>query len=720
MYQIENLQLTAVDMPHGEYKFMSNDSLLLELMDNSLTQIRSKGLLEPLQNKWFYPERQDTGIPSWIWYLAGFIGFAVFILFYYNISYRTQERHMLRLGQQRNNRLAQVLQASRVHMWTYDVTTQIFTWIDTNSQSQRQYTLLEFARRYRAEDFERICEGLRQLTNMEATQLEMELKVTNEHADTADEREYIINLSILRYEHKKPALILGTTSDETDDRKRQREAVFQLQRYQSVFNNAMVDMVYFDKEGYVANMNERAQQSFDTSFEDVLNRKMNIYDCLSELDFDPNSYFYATQFKNGKHGMEYYELQLVPVHDGNNKLLGIYGTGRNVSETVLTYRKNQEGIKKIKKATQEITAYVRNINYVLGVGGVRMATYLPQNHTLNIYKELNTIQLSLTQSRCMTFVDEQSRKTALRALSNMDNSNTNAIDIEIKTTIHRSGIPLYLHIRFVPTYNEQGQVENYFGLCRDISEMKATELLLEKETARAQKEEDLKNSFLRNMNYEIRTPLNSVVGFAELFEQSHSPKDEEIFIREIKNSSAHLLDLINDLLFLSRLDAHMIEINIHPIDFAKTFEGHCQMGWSNLQKDGVHYIAENHYEQLVVDIDDTNLGFIIEQVVANAAKHTDSGIVRARYDHIGSKLMIAIEDTGCGMSEESLKLIYERFATNSHHGTGLGLPICKSLAEQMGGSIDISSEEGKGTTVWITIPCTVKAVDRKKESWKES
>ena len=124
---------------------------------------------------------------------------------------------------------------------------------------------------------------------------------------------------------------------------------------------------------------------------------------------------------------------------------------------------------------------------------------------------------------------------------------------------------------------------------------------------------------------------------------------------------------------------------------------------------------ESHYDHLVVDIDETNLGRIIEQITANAAQHTTKGTVRARYDYINGKLVIMIEDTGRGMSEETLAHIYERFATGAHQGTGLGLPICKELAEQMGGSIEISSSLGKGTTVWITMPCKATTIDRKTE-----
>ena len=411
----------------------------------------------------------------------------------------------------------------------------------------------------------------------------------------------------------------------------------------------------------------------------------------------------------------YYELQIMPIHTAGNKLLGAYGTGRDVTEGVHTYRRLQAGIARLQEANKEVEEYVQNINYVFDVGGVRTVNYSPDTHTLTVHKSLNEIQLALTQSRCMTIIDERSKKTVMRILNNMDNRTADIIDTQIKTTLRHNGMPLFLHLRFIPITNRQGVVESYFGMCRDISDVKNTEKLLEVETLRAKEVEKLQNSFLRNMSYEIRTPLNTVVGFAELFEQDHSPEDEEVFITQIKESSAHLLHLINDILFLSRLDAQMIDYNKQETDFAQTFEGHCQMGWSNDMKDGVKYVVENPYEQLIVDIDDANIGRIIEQLAANAAQHTNSGTVRARYDYIGGKLMIAIDDTGTGMSAKTLESIYERFNMGNHMGTGLGLPICKMLAEQMGGSIDISSELGKGTTVWITLPCKATNIIRKKQ-----
>jgi signal transduction histidine kinase len=216
------------------------------------------------------------------------------------------------------------------------------------------------------------------------------------------------------------------------------------------------------------------------------------------------------------------------------------------------------------------------------------------------------------------------------------------------------------------------------------------------------------------MSHEIRTPISTVVGFAELFVEDHDTEDEDNFISEIKKNAKYLLKLVNEILFLSRLDAHMIEFKKSPIDFAFTFEGHCQIGWAKLMKENVNYVVENPYEHLTVDIDDSKLGYVIEQVTENAARFTDSGSIRARYDYIGDKLLITIEDTGIGIEKERQLHIFDRFnIISNNQGTGLGMPICNELVQQMGGSIYINSAASKGTTVWVVIPCKAILVEKK-------
>ena len=724
-YHLSELKMSPVDVPHGEYRFLSHDTTLLKRLDQAYMLLKSGDQLEPLQNKWFYPERQDTGIPSWVWYVTGIMAIATIILLFYNVAFRNRERRETALAKQQNLRLAHILQTSHLSIWTYDAVKQLYTLMGDDGTPIQELNLMEFTQFYRDDDLKSLYEAIHNVITMQSDGGTVEIKAH----ENGSEHDFVIALSVLRRDKEgKPTLIMGVRNDITEEHNRQRKAKNLLTRYKSIFDTALIDMIYFDAEGHAVNMNDRARNTFGIDSSRPIDKQFdlrNIID-IDQFDLSKLDYFYATLAIDRRdikrhatlhqnEGLMFYAMQLVPVYDHAHHLLGVYGTGQEVTEIVESWRRQKASTEQLAKANEEVNGYVRNIDYVLKVGGLRIAKYSPDTHTLTIFSEANVAQLTLTQSRCMTLVSDNSKKRAMRMLNSMDNLTTNNISTEISSILRHHGQQLFLQFCFIPTYDQQGQVDHYFGLCRDISEVRATEQLLEKETARAQEVEELKDSFLRNMSYEIRTPLNTVVGFAELFEQDHSPEDEEVFVGEIKNNAAHLLHLINDILFLSRLDAHMIEFNPQPTDFAQTFESHCQMGWANDRHEGVRYIVENHYERLVVEIDDANLGRVIEQLTANAAQHTESGVVRARYDYVGGKLMIAIDDTGSGIQPSDIKHVYERFVIGQHGGTGLGLPICKELTEQLGGSIDISSEVGKGTTVWITIPCKAHEVERKNE-----
>ena len=489
----------------------------------------------------------------------------------------------------------------------------------------------------------------------------------------------------------------------------------------------MVDMVFFDKDSYVKNMNERAERTFGMTLSEMIQERVNLSKAIGDdvIDFNSTDRTYVSLLlspDNVNRSMadakrpetQFYELQLVPVFDSDHHHLGTYGTGRIITEFVRNYHAAH-----LRMATKAVSDHVSNINFALEVGGVRQISYSVANHMFTINHRMHEAQYVLTQQRCLQLVDEGSVKEVMRLFRAMDRPSNRPMACEVHTKLRlKGGRRLCLALQLFPTASTEGNITEYTGICRDITEIKYTELMLQQETAKAQEVEQVKNKFLHNMCYEIRTPLNTVVKYAEMFEQEHSQQEEEFFSQQIKDNSGYLLNLINDILFLSRLDANMVEINKQPCDFSKTFEGHCQIGWANKQQAGVSFNVENHYEQLIVNIDDTNLGRVIEQVTANAAEHTSYGYVHARYEYIGGKLVISVDDTGAGIAPNTLKHIFERFNVSStkNHGTGLGLPICKELVTQLGGTIDISSEQGKGTSVWISLPCEATVIDRKKEA----
>lgn len=722
-YHVDNLEIKPVDIPHGEYRFFSNNAHLLALMDSTYAVLRAQNRLQELQNKWFYPERKDTGIPSWIWLVVNILFIFLFCILGYYIFYSMRARRMTRDIRRENARLALTLKASDVRIWTYDIRQQTITWLDKNGNKKHEYTLLQFFSNYSSQDLEKMMQALNMLASEKAENKELHIKAPAE-TNGDDMREYVISLSVFhRDRFGKPTVIIGTHNDITADRRRQNRVKDTLIRYQAIFDSTMIDMIYFDPKGNLVDLNDKACRTFGVERTEILSKDINILQLygLKEDDIPQNLYesFFATiklDLPFGKQDKRtvWYELKIQPLYDNTEDgLQGIYGTGREVTELSTFYHRRREGMQQLNRANKEVGRYIDNINYALKVGGMRFVIYQPNTRIMSIYSSITEVQQQLTQSRAINMLDEQSKIKALKILMSMDNHTAKHIDVTLRTILKQEdGHDLYIQLLLIPSSFSNSN--EYFGICRDVSELKNTEEQLEKEAAKAQEIETIKNAFLHNMNYEIRTPLNSIVGFAEFFQMPHSLEDEKVFVNEIKNNAASLLKLINNILFLSRIDAGMIELKIEPADFALAFDSMCNTFWGNNQTRGnVELIVENHYSHMVLEMDIQNIGHILEQIIINAIQFTETGSIRARYDYTGDQLIVSVEDTGCGIPPQLTDHIFERFSTGANNGTGLGLSICHELVRLMDGHINIKSTEGKGTTVWFSIPCKAKEIERK-------
>ena len=725
-FQYDDMQLTPANIQHGEYKFMANNQHLLDQLDSVYTFLNSEGRLQAIQNKWFYPEQIDSGIPLWIWQVVGLmLALAAFFLIYY-IVYRLRERKVKRDIQRSNKRLELILRTSHVHIYLYDIATNTVTHYDEDGYQKK--SLLKptlFYYQLTNEDFDRLAAAIQKMIFNNEQEAQLQLKATSKDSDEI--RHLDILLSVLhRNKNGRPTTLIGTASDITAERMRQIQVRDNMLRYQAIFNAGMVDTVAYDANGDIVNMNEIAASVIKGGRFTVHDYHVNLRDVLRTEDLDLQHFekshmtlIYRTDEEQTEATRQffqkdkYYELQLIPYRDSQGQLQAIYGTGRDVTENVNAYKQMQLNTTLLKQANEEVGKYIRNINFVLQNGGVRIIDYSPNTHTLVIYQDIEHHQYVLTQTRCMAFTHDSSKRVTQRILKNMDNRTRSSLNATIRTTLHPKGRPLYIYLSFIPVFDSDGNIDSYFGLCRDISDIKASEELLAQKTQKAQEVETIKNVFLRNMSYEIRTPLNSVVGFAELFQMEHLPEEETLFIQEIKENSSQLLKLINDILFLSRLDAQMIEFKKESVDFAAIFDSRCRTAWQNYQHEGVEYLVDNPYAKLVVDIDVQNIGILIDRIVTLAAQHTTSGQVRTRYDYTGEALVMAFMDTGTGIPNSKMDRVFERFTGSSSHDTGLSLSICNELVSQMGGKITIKSEEGKGAIAWVTIPCQCTGIERK-------
>ena len=663
-------------------------------------------------------------------YLVAGLMIGLFVMIFSNRLFYFREQEVNTRARQLNTQLALVLNSNKTKVWTYSPQ-KIFTLLSSETATKEVYAPIDFSQYFNHEDFEELRQRLTSILIQEKVS---ETLLVRSHDN---QKTYEINISVLkRGKNHVPSVLLGIQRDITERQVRNEKRHNLSLQYQTVFDTSLVDMIYYDGEGYLVDLNEKACETFMIADrERLLKQRVHIHDIPSyrEINIEElkdnvrlSSITDISQVKQEDErvpdvrlgGICYYEAMLCPIRDENGTLHGVMAAGRNITEMVESHHKQEEEAQLIQKKTKQIQAYIQNINYTLRTSGVRMITYHPGRHELHIYSDLNKIQYRLSQVRCASLIHHSDRRKLRGLLTRMDKGKAGTITEVLRTIFHdEQGRDVYMNFSLIPMTDKTGNVTHYFGLCRDETEMKYTEMRLLEETMKAQETEELKNTFLMNMSYEIRTPLNAVLGFAELFNSPHDVEDEPVFAEEIKRNTDELLQLVNDILFISRLDAKMVEFTKEKTDFATLFDGWCYLGWSALGP-SVNAIVDNPYNHLVLNIDEQHLGQAIQKICTCSAAYTKEGMVRAKYEYHHGELSIVLEDTGIGISKEALPHVFDRFARNDSgllSSTGLDLPIVKELVEQMGGQIEIQSELGKGTTCYVMIPCEMISREKKTE-----
>ena len=249
-------------------------------------------------------------------------------------------------------------------------------------------------------------------------------------------------------------------------------------------------------------------------------------------------------------------------------------------------------------------------------------------------------------------------------------------------------------------------------MCRDISEQwnaeqtnKKQQKELEAARIKAEESDRLKSAFLANMSHEIRTPLNAIVGFSKLVIDAECTNEKEQYAEIIERNSEILLNLFNDILDLSSLEADSLSFNIRPIkliDICLQLE----QQFCYKVKNGTKLILDDVDTELYVSGDWNRIIQIISNLLSNAAKFTPKGEIHFGYREKEDFVEFYVKDSGIGIPAERVATIFQRFVKINDfvQGTGLGLTLCRMLVEKMGGRIWLRSQEGKGSRFYFTLP----------------
>lgn len=510
--------------------------------------------------------------------------------------------------------------------------------------------------------------------------------------------------------------VVGLFTDSTEAVKTNRALDRSEKLFKNIFTNIPAGVEIYDKDGYLIDMNNKdleifgVKDKFDVigvNFFDNPNVPQNIRERVRNEDLVDFRLNYSFERATG-----YYHPDRLNSIDIYTKVSKLYDSEGNFNGYALINIDNTEQIDAMNRI-RDFENFFLLISDYAKVGYAKLNLMNRKGYAIKQwYKNLGeeeNVQL-IDVVGVYHHMHPEDRKCILDFYKEVEKGTRKHFQGEMR--IRRPGKQNEWNwIRMnvvVTTYNPEENEVEIIGINYDITELKETEEELILARDKAEMMDRLKSAFLANMSHEIRTPLNAIVGFSDLLVDTENIEERREYIQIVKENNDLLLQLISDILDLSKIEAGTFEFTHGDVDVNMLCEDIVRSMQMKV-KENVELAFDSHLAECRIISDRNRLHQVISNFVNNAIKFTSEGSIRIGYKHKGGELEFYVQDTGIGIDAESQSHIFERFVKlNSFvHGTGLGLSICQSIVEQMGGQIGVDSQPGKGSRFWFTLPCSV-------------
>ena len=304
------------------------------------------------------------------------------------------------------------------------------------------------------------------------------------------------------------------------------------------------------------------------------------------------------------------------------------------------------------------------------------------------------------------------RTLLIRFLDDARKGLTTKLSKEMRV-LREDGTYTWTHVNLlVKKYAPQDRIIEIISINYDITELKRTEEMLVKARDKAEASDRLKSAFLANMSHEIRTPLNAIVGFSSLLTSTENAAEKELYNSLIGHNNKLLLNLINDVIDLSKIESGYLELRPDWVNLTELLD-ESVAEYAHQVPSGVELLTNYPAHDSLVELDSLRIKQILSNFLSNALKNTATGHVEVFYEVDHQSVRIGVKDTGRGIPQNMLEKIFERFEKldSFAQGAGLGLSICKLIVEKMNGRVLVDSQLGIGTTFVIELPCRSMLVE---------
>ena len=713
---LEGITLNDVGLPISELHIVGRDRQLVEEIDDQYSRLKQSGEISVLQNKWFHPERiQDETKPFAFYVVITALLFIVFIYLFNRLA-RAHVRASTRQSTELNEMMYKALHMGNFIVMEYDIRNNRFTNKYGQVLPDKGLTLEEFTLRIHPDQQKEFRQKMQSLMDGRERRFELDKRW---NAGTDDEPTWLIfsGHAISELDNDgRPAYIVNAIHDVTHELEEDKAARDLVHKYQVLSNIPFVAMSFYDKEGFLIDLNDRMKDLLGISDDNPDSKRF--WETVSMFDAPPFKGVFTAEERNDmlfcQHMEyealdlnEYIECHILPLFNADGEIVNYFISAFDVTCDRNRDSENHKIEREYRAIKQRISQQHERLKYLL----VNSERFLMRSNirqeTISFFRSPETPEYTHSFEQFLNMIVEQDRDSIRSIL--YDTVTKTPRHSTIHMALPSDGLTgTVFDISFNPILNSEGEVIGHEGISSDITIFDDTCKKLEEETRLAADSVKLKSGFMASMTHELRTPLNAIVGFTGVLEALGDSTERAEYVRIIRNSSDMLQRLINDIIEVSSMTEGSITIKKEKVNFAAAFEDICMTLEQRVQEPGVTFIKENPYESFMTSLDIERIQQVLTNFVANAVKFTREGHIKVGYRYEREGLYLYCEDTGAGIPKEKQKMIFERFVKLDEfvQGTGMGLAICKSIAESSQGEIGVISEgTDKGSTFWVWIPC---------------
>ena len=457
-------------------------------------------------------------------------------------------------------------------------------------------------------------------------------------------------------------------------------------------NDKELEMFHIEKKEDVLGINIFENPIFPKEMKERL-KKNEDADFTFRYDFSKvGSYYQNTQ----KQGTIDLVTKVTTLYDSEHQPINYLLINADKTETTVAYNKIQEFEEFFELVGDYAKVGYAHFNILSGHGYAQKSWYR------NVGEAYETPLSDIFGTYRHFHPDD--RALLIRFLDDARNGLTTQLSKEMRV-LREDGTYIWTHVNLlVKKYAPQDRIIEIISINYDITELKRTEEMLVKARDKAEASDRLKSAFLANMSHEIRTPLNAIVGFSSLLTSTENAAEKELYNSLIGHNNKLLLNLINDVIDLSKIESGYLELRPDWVNLTELLD-ESVAEYAHQVPSGVELLTNYPAHDSLVELDRLRIKQILSNFLSNALKNTTTGHVEVFYEVDHQSVRIGVKDTGRGIPQNMLEKIFERFEKldSFAQGAGLGLPICKLIVEKMNGRILVDSQLGIGTTFIIEL-----------------